>query len=43
MKDWKTVYVYTDNIEEPLHHYKIGKAERTASTIEDAAWKTRRK
>jgi len=37
MKNWKLVYVYTDDIEEKLNHYKIGSAERNAETIESAA------
>lgn len=34
---WHGVYVYTTDVKKPLGRFKIGKADRKAETIEDAA------
>jgi superfamily II DNA or RNA helicase len=37
-KMWHTVYIYTTALKKSLGRYKIGKADREANTIEEAAW-----
>ena len=37
IKMWHVVY--TTDIKKPLGRYKVGKADREAKTIEEAAWK----
>lgn len=34
---WHTVYVYTTDVKKPLGRFKVGKADREASTLEEAA------
>ena len=37
LKMWHGVYVYTTDVKKPLGRFKVGKADRKALTIEEAA------